>query len=136
MAHYALMSIEQETGSPDYLQARRPSRVYQGCGDGAGRVVMVSDSALEDRRARPLCPDASRTVKDVSEHFGWGGEGPDVLQLALALLLDVSGDADTALKWCERFAATYVGKLSDTWTVPEVDIALWLYCFENARPGS
>jgi hypothetical protein len=58
------------------------------------------------------------------------------LQLAIALLHDVSGDADTALRWYERFAETYVRELPATWTVPELDIALWLYCFQNARPGA
>ncbi|MBN1152459.1 MAG: hypothetical protein JXA58_04545 [Dehalococcoidia bacterium] len=74
-------------------------------------------------------------MKSESERFAWGCAGADSLQLAVALLLDVSGDEDTALRWCERFAQTYVGRLPAVWTVPEIDIALWLYCYENARPG-
>ena len=73
---------------------------------------------------------------DCAAEFGWGDTGDGARQLALALLLDVSGDACTALKWFELFTEKYVRCLAPDWTVPELDIALWLHCFENARPGA
>ena len=78
----------------------------------------------------------SQAIKDCCAHFDWGNVDAGALQLALALLNDVSGDEDTALRWYEHFARTYVRELPTTWTVPEVDIAFWLYCFQNARPGA
>lgn len=120
---------------PDYREARRPSRVYRGEDNW---VVLVSDSALAEPEGtdRVLLPDASRHVQDFCECFRWGDTGTGALQLAIALLLDVSGDVNTALRWHEHFAATYISKLPPTWMVPELDIALWLYCFQNARPGA
>lgn len=101
-------------------------------------MVTVADSALGADAGGPcsISIAASRAVKHCCDRFAWGGEGAAQRQLAIALLLDVSGDAATALKWHEHFARTYVRNLPDAWVVPELDIALWLYCFENARPGS
>ena len=121
---------------PDFREARHPSRVYEGSREGEGCIVNVFDSALpkSDSNPGPLPVSSSRSIKDCSAHFDWGNVDAGALQLALALLYDVSGDVKTALEWYERFARTYVRKLPATWSVPELDIALWLYCFENARP--
>lgn len=122
---------------PDYRQARRPSRVYRGerlCGEA---TVTVFDSALpqSDGNPRVLSVGPSQHVRQLSSCFDWGSEDAGSLQLAVALLLDVTGDHGTASRWCERFAATYVAKLSADWTVPEVDIAFWLYCYQNSESG-
>lgn len=123
---------------PDFREARHPSRVYSGsCPDGRW-VVSVVDSAVPEGEGNPRTLDeaVSRGVNDCCETFRWGNDSPGARQVAIALLLDVSGDAATALQWHERFAQTYVSQLGSTWMVPEIDIALWLYCFQNARPGS
>ena len=83
-----------------------------------------------------LTPARSRAVADYSETFGWGSLDPASRQLAVALLLDVTGEPGKALKWCDLFASKYVYNLPSDWTVTEFDVELWLYCFENARPGS
>jgi hypothetical protein len=123
---------------PDFRQARHPTRVYRGRCDGDGRVVTVSDSSLDDAddNCRTLNPETSRAVRDCSPWFGWGAVDDASRQLGLALLLDVSGDSETALFWLESFTETYVRRLPSSWCVPEIDIALWLYCFSNARPDS
>jgi len=123
---------------PDFRDARHPSRVYAGsCVDGRW-MVSVLDSAVPagNDNPRTLDPIVSRQVVDCCEGFHWGDESDGARQLAVALLMDVTGDVATTLRWHERFAQTYVSKLSDAWTVPEIDIALWLYCFQNARPGA
>ncbi len=136
MAHYTCMVDKRISRLPDFHQAPHPSRVYSGLSAGADSVVTVQDSSLpkDKQEPQPLLPDASRRVKDCCERFQWGESGSGALQLAIALLLDVSGDVDTALQWHEHFADTYVRRLPPAWTVPELDIALWLHCFENARP--
>jgi hypothetical protein len=123
---------------PDYREARHPTRVYSGSRVEGRWVVTVFDSALpkEDDNPRALEESLSRSVKDCCPAFQWGDDSPGARQLAIALLLDVSGDAGIAMLWHERFAQTYVSQLGSTWTVPEIDIALCLYCFDNARPGS
>jgi len=138
VAHYMSMTDSESSRLPDFRDARRPSRVYEGSHEGDGCVVAVFDSALPQSDSNPvaLSVAASQSIKDCCAHFGWGNEDAGALQLAIALLHDVSGDADTALRWYEHFARTYVRELPATWTVPELDIALWLYCFQNARPGA
>lgn len=123
---------------PDFRQARHPSRVYSGSRDGGAFRVSVLDSALPQCESNPclLLADESRTVRDCCTSFRWGDESEGSLQLAVALLLDVTGEADTARQWHECFAQKYVANLGQTWTVPELDIALWLHCYQNARPGS
>ncbi|MBN1857450.1 MAG: hypothetical protein JW846_10925 [Dehalococcoidia bacterium] len=131
------MSELEQTGLPDFRNARRPSKVYSGaCVDGVFTVTVL-DSALphSEENPRMLVPDSSRALKDCSGAFCWAREDEGSLQLALALLLDVTGETETALEWHEMFCRKYVQELSDTWTVPEIDIALWLYCFENSRPA-
>jgi len=138
MAHYMSMSDSQNRRMPDFREARCPSRVYEGSRDDGGCVVTVFDSALpqSDSNPRALSVAASQSIKDCCARFDWGRGDAGALQLAIALLHDVSGDADTALRWYEHFAKTYVRQLPATWAVPELDIALWLYCFQNARPGA
>ncbi len=137
VAHYTFaMDNSSNPSLPDYRCARHPSRVYQGRELDGEFVVTVFDSALpcDDQNPRTLSPAASKAIRDASPQFGWGTECESSLQLAVALLFDVSGDARVALRWCEQFTRTYVGQLAAVWTVPEVDIALWLYCYENAGP--
>ena len=123
---------------PDFRNARHPSRVYSGSCDDGVFLVSVLDSALPqgETNPHPLTVDASRTVQDCCEEFRWGDESKGSRQLAVALLLDVIGEADEAVQWHEFFAVKYVARLGQTWTVPELDIALWLHCYQNARPGS
>ena len=137
VAHLMAMSCEQSQ-LPDYREARHPSRIYTGSRSDRGWAVVVLDSALptSDDNPRVVDPRVARGVVDYCECFQWGDDSAGSRQLAVALLLDVTGDAATAVCWHERFAQTYVSKLGATWTVPEIDVALWLYCFENSRPGA
>jgi hypothetical protein len=124
--------------NPDFRQARRPTRIYSGARTEEGCVVRVTDTAqpVGERGFHILDPEVSRQVADYCAVFDWGRSTSAGKQLALALLLDVTGEPDRAMRWCELFAERYVGNLSPEWTVPELDIELWLYCFENARPGA
>ena len=125
-------------GKPDFRKARHPTRVYSGVRGPEGCVVRVRDSAYPERDDNPhvLDPGDSRAVVDYCERFDWGTTEPAALQLAVALLLDVTGEPEKARLWSQLFATKYVNSLPADWTVPELDIDLWLYCFENARPGA
>ncbi len=125
-------------GKPDFRQARHPTRVYSGVRGPDGCVVYVRDTAYPGTENNPcvLNPEDSRTVVDYCERFDWGTTDSSALQLAVALLLDVTGEPEKARLWSGLFARKYVNNLPADWTVPEIDINLWLYCFENARPGA
>ncbi len=133
-----VMSTDSTSGLPDFLQARRPSRVYRGSYHEDEFVVSVLDSALTEGEAKPyvLQPGPSRGIRDYSNSFHWGSDSPGTRQLAVALLLDVTADAAITIQWHKSFAETYVRKLESYWTVPEIDIAFWLYCFQNAPPAT
>jgi len=127
-----------ESQRPDFRKARHPSRVYSGlCVDGVF-TVSVLDSALEQDETNPrlLSVDESRLLQDCCKAFHWGDESDGSRQLAVALLLDVTGEPETARQWFDFFAQKYVANLGQSWSVPELDIALWLHCYQNARPGS
>ncbi len=132
------MSIDSTSGLPDFRQARHPSRVYSGSSHQGEFVVSVVDSAMTEGEADPylLEPGPSREIQDYSDSFHWGSDSPGAHQLAVALLLDVTGNADTAIRWHKHFVQTYVRKLERDWLVPEIDIAFWLYCFQNAPPAT
>jgi len=127
-----------ESQRPDFRNARHPSRMYSGACDGGKFTVSVLDSALpqDETNPRPLAISESRKVQDCCESYHWGDESNGARQLAVALLLDVTGDPDSAKQWFEFFACRYVANLGQSWNVPELDIALWLHCYQNARPGS
>lgn len=132
------MSQQSSPGLPDFRQARHPSRVYSGTHENGEPVVRVFDSSLpqDEHNPRRLLPDSSRDVQDYCDRFNWGTADQGATQLAIALLLDVSGEPSVTLRWHEHFVQTYVRNLPLTWTVPELDIALCLYCFDNARPDA
>ena len=127
-----------ESQRPDFRKARHPSRVYSGSCDEGVFLVSVLDSAKpqDGTNPRSLLVEESRSVEDCCGSFRWGDESNGSRQLAIALLLDVTGEPGTARQWCEFFTEKYVASLGPEWTVPELDIALWLHCFQNARPGS
>jgi len=128
----------EQTGLPDFRQAPRPTRVYSGRRNEGANRVSVRDSSHPEAGPveRDLTPEASREIHDYSAQFDWGAETAGALQLSVALLLDVTGDPGVARRWCQLFAHKYVANLPQEWTVPEIDIDLWLYCFENERPGA
>jgi hypothetical protein len=53
-------------------------------------------------------------------NWGYGGSGP--AQLALALLLDVTGDPALALKYHQHFKRRVVANLGDEWLLTKSDI--------------
>ena len=64
--------------------------------------------------------------------FEWGYLGNGPAQLALALLLDHTGDAAMATRWHHQFKATVVSRWrGDTWEIAPAKIAAWLAAREG-----
>ena len=64
--------------------------------------------------------------------FEWGYLGNGPAQLALALLLDHTGDAAMATRWHHQFEATVVSRWrGDTWEIAPAKIAAWLAAREG-----
>ena len=73
----------------------------------------------------PLAP-SYELAKHSPTGFEWGYLGSGPSQLALALLLDVTGDANTALQWYQFFKEDHVGTWGTTWQITTEEIKLWL----------
>ncbi len=77
---------------------------------------------------RELEPETSRRVKDLSPRFGWGYRGNGPRQLALALLLEVTGSRDVALGAYDALHEERIARMvGREWTLTEGDLLDWLY---------
>jgi hypothetical protein len=106
----------------------RPGIVYRGVRVSAGKctVYVVAPNTGIGPEKLDLIP--SLAVKAHSPTgFEWGYLGSGPSQLALALLLDVSGRPDAALAHHQQFKEAYVaGWHSDHWELYRDDIVAWL----------
>ena len=73
-----------------------------------------------------LLPEASQEVSYLSTdfNFGYRGAGPDLL--ALALMLDATGNPEEAKQFYTSFADDYVTRWKNTWQITDQDIKDWL----------
>ena len=56
--------------------------------------------------------------------WGYGGSGP--AQLALALLLDATGDPELSVRLHQAFKWGFVALWGDTWEITDLDIRVWV----------
>lgn len=94
---------------------------------GAHRRPMGQWAVLKD--GKRLSPRASLKVRNHSpDGFSWGYHGSGPAQLALALLLDVTGDARLAEHWYQRFKADRVAGWPQDggWVTTTESIERWL----------
>ncbi|MDD5411127.1 MAG: DUF6166 domain-containing protein [Methylobacter sp.] len=58
--------------------------------------------------------------------FQWGYSGSGPAQLALALLLDATGDKNLALKYHQHFKNEYVAGWGERWEISRDEILEWV----------
>ena len=88
--------------------------------DGAGPQPVYRNDDLLD-------PKPSQKLYNHSPNgFNWGYEGLGPAQLALALLLDATGDRDIALSYYQSFKRNVVAKWERRWYITDRDIKNWL----------
>jgi len=78
-----------------------------------------------------LDPAASLKLRNHSPdgfQWGYGGSGP--AQLALALLLDATGDKNRAQRVYQDFKDAFVARWQDQWEITQAEIIAWI----NAHP--
>lgn len=98
------------------------SKVYRGA-----RRPDESPEALVTVNDRVLSAAPSQRVRNHSPNgfeWGYGGSGP--AQLALALLLDVTGDSEQAEDQYQDFKRQFVANWGDEWEITEAQIRDWL----------
>lgn len=75
----------------------------------------------------PLKPEPSQKIRNHSpDGFEWGYAGSGPAQLAMAILLDVSGDPLLAEALYQAFKRDIVSQLSDTWVIDESAVTMWI----------
>lgn len=97
-------------------------KVYRGSRSGYDRQVVVVDGGKS-----VLSPEPSQDVVNHSpDGFNWGYSGSGPAQLALGLLLDVTGDREIASRYYQLFKADAVAQFGESWEITEVAIRRWL----------
>ena len=98
-------------------------KIYKGNRSGYDRQVVVVKGGVSS----DLSPEASQEIINHSpDGFNWGYSGSGPAQLALGLLLDVTGDREIVSRYYQLFKADVVAKFSESWEITEVSIRRWL----------
>lgn len=87
----------------------------------AGKEVMI-----EELKAEPLDIGPSLAVYNHTSGFAWGYGGSGPAQLALALLLDATGDKEKSLQYHQRFKERFVATWRAVWRINSCHIIDWL----------
>jgi len=75
----------------------------------------------------PLSPALSQKLFNHSpDGFQWGYSGSGPAQLALALLLDVTGDANLSVRLHQTFKRHFVAAWGEKWKIWSEDIETWI----------
>lgn len=115
------------------MTIRFPNVLYQGkrlsvCGHQA-----VYCRALPDGEWKQLSPEPSQRLHNHSPNgfqWGYGGSGP--AQLALALLLDATGNPNIALAHYQDFKWEFVAGWGEEWETTRDKITAWIHSEEAA----
>lgn len=95
--------------------------IYKGYRDSAaGHQLVTKDEDL-------LMPGPSQKIWNHSPtgfSWGYGGSGP--AQLALAILLDVTGDEQLAVNYHQDFKWQFVAAWKENWEITSEQVLEWL----------
>lgn len=104
-----------------------PETRYLGIKVSACGHQPVYKQLLPDGQRTELSPAASQKLYNHSPtgfQWGYGGSGP--AQLAMALLLDVTGNPELALAHYQDFKWHYVTSWGEEWSITSREILGWL----------
>lgn len=95
---------------------------YQGLrhSEGMGGQLVLKDGNI-------LSPVPSQKIWNHSpDGFNWGYQGSGPAQLALALLLDATGDPDISGSLHQDFKRAKVASWQDDWEITSEEILAWV----------
>ena len=104
-----------------------PETLYYGKKISTCGHQPVYKQLLPDGEITELSPVASQKLINHSPsgfQFGYGGSGP--AQLALALLLDVTGNPELAQAYYQDFKFHWVASWGEEWSITSREILEWL----------
>ena len=101
-----------------YIGRRTLGRTIEG-----GFHVFVENGETQ----LPLDPKPSQDIINHSpDGFNWGYGGSGPAQLALGILLDVTGDSNLALRYYHDFKNDCIRGMPDNWKLKEVSVLTWI----------
>ena len=98
----------------------------------------IDESLLRQRRGARVCcsrwrddrtlarPQSTQLIDHSPDGFNWGYSGSGPAQLAYALLLEVTDDEQTALRYYQDFKWDVIANLPPAWLIAESSILDWL----------
>ncbi len=97
-------------------------------GMGGQEIIVTSTST----RPTPLDLAASQAVYNHSpDGFNWGYSGSGPAQTALAILLDVTGDPELAMRLHQAFKFQVVAGWGEQWEIGEEQVRAWIETMEG-----
>lgn len=109
-----------------------PDTIYTGVrlSGPQGQVLGVR----VEKNGRPLSPARSQKLRNHSpDGFEWGYLGSGPSQLALALVLDATGDQPLALAAYQWFKHAVVNCWGDRWAISAAEIDRWVDQWRRER---
>lgn len=109
-------------------------KTYLGWRDLTGRLIVCVKIGDE----KPYKLSITRSLKiwnhsPTGFECGYGGSGP--AQLALAILLDVTGDEDVSNYWHQAFKGDIIARLPNDkeWEIKESEVFAWLRVIQKRQ---
>ena len=136
----ALVSELPRSALPSLTLPPRAEKTYRGVrhGDGSCEVrveeIAPGFATTETRKSSRSLPLHLETRNHSPTGFAWGYSGSGPAQLALALLIDATGDQDIALQHYQDFKFRFVTRWDDSWQITQSQIQPYLAAQENL-PG-
>jgi len=107
--------------------------IYEGARrDGEEPVVVRLEISkgkpflVKDLKPMPFDIRPSRELYDHSMGFSWGYSGSGPAQLALAILLDVTGNKEIALQFHQEFKECFVAGWGKNWRINAAQVRAWV----------
>ena len=99
--------------------------VYKGIrGEGSGPIHVWK---CENGQVDFLDPwESQKLSAHPHARFQWGYYGFGPAQLALAILLDATGDPALSVQWHQSFKVQYVATWGDQWEISRAEVLAWL----------
>ena len=87
----------------------------------------VTRKAEEGNLPAEALPERQDLFNHSPNGFGWGYQGPEPAQLALAILADATGDDDYATRWSQELKREVIANIrKNQWTILGEDVEGWI----------
>lgn len=133
----ALSSQIPKVDLPTSALPRRAEKIYRGIRDADGNCTVLVDEPSSDSpttgergTTRPLPLHLEiRNHSPNGFEWGYGGSGP--AQLALALLMDATGDLTLTIRHYQNFKFSFVPDWDESWKITQSEIQAFVAAQEN-----